>query len=522
MSRTGTPSDRRGGGVAVCGVPAGATARGHGLVVLAVSVVCSFAFLGRTGFFAGEGAGVYPGWEMLERDDWVVPRLFGLTDLRSGVLVAWLQGASAWVFGESEFVARGVVGAAFVCICVASFVFGQRWFGRPWGLVAGLAACVMPVWWWEGRWADPAVVHALFVMLAACLMMDRVLGPVRTGLGGVGAVWGLALCVACALLAAGPAGMPVLMATLVAILVVTRSVLAALWPGTLLMLGAGTLAWATWVMAVRSALVHESVPELAAVVLGGAWGPDLQPLLRALAWAPLLVCLAWAPWGGLAPGLRRLRWSRGGWASADAVAAALPWVCVLGLAGLWAVGAGSLLPALVLLPLCVAGVACHRLGMARRVGLPVVRRARAVGVAAFAFLLVAGAALTLLSERSRESPRGDAERLGEVLVGKRADHRELWAEGVAADAPEVLRYACDRAYERGQFITARWKFRRAGDPANLPPEGSYLVVKTDERRRAANRDEWPDFEAAGVSRWPVVFDGTTHNWRYRVFLSPTP
>jgi hypothetical protein len=89
--------------------------------------------------------------------------------------------------------------------------------------------------------------------------------------------------------------------------------------------------------------------------------------------------------------------------------------------------------------------------------------------------------------------------------------------------PEVLRYACDRAYSRGEWVTPRWKPRRVGEPPTLPPPGSYLIVRTDAMRRDAGEEaEWPIVQAAGVGAWPLVFEGKAHNFEYRVYQSPAP
>lgn len=497
------------------------TARVHGLLVLLTASLLAFLMLGRTGFASGEGTFVFPGWEMLEREEWVVPRLFGMVDLRSGVLVSWLQGGVAWVFGQSEFVARGVPASAFVVWCLTCFTFAQRWFGAPWGLVAGLSACVVPVWWWEGRSADPAIIHAMFTVLAVCLVIDRALARRQSTFGAIGTGWGLALAVAGMFLTSGPAGAPVLIAVLAALLLTTRRLSGAFWPATLLMLSAGTVAWGAWVMAAKSALVHETVHALPPVKQGTCWEPETLARLQALSWAPFYACLLWMPWRSTARGVP-LRGSVIEPSPRD-FARTLAWTCVLALAFLLATGAKDMLPALALLPLCIAAAIHHTLDASRRAGTRALARPRVIARVLFVVLLAVTVALTLLAERGRHSPKADAQRLGDVLQGQRAEHRELWAEGVAMDSPEVLRYACDRAFEHGQWITPRWKHRNQGDPPNLPPENSYLVVRTQERVRAnVGRSEWPDFDAAGVGTWPLVMEGTTHNWVYRVYQSPAP
>ena len=56
----------------------------HAFVVLVVAIALYFPFLGFSGFAHSEGFRVYPGWEMLEGGDWVVPHLFGQVYLRRG------------------------------------------------------------------------------------------------------------------------------------------------------------------------------------------------------------------------------------------------------------------------------------------------------------------------------------------------------------------------------------------------------------------------------------------------------
>lgn len=512
----------------------------HALVVLVVAVALYFPFLGFSGFAHSEGFRVYPGWEMLEGGDWVVPHLFGQVYLRKPPLVPWLHGIAAWVFGQNEFVARGVSSTAIVAMCMLSFAFAQRWFGRPWGLVAGLACAVMPLMYWypPGRAAEIEPIHNLCTLLAACLMIDRALGRSRGTLGGVLLTWSLALAFGGMLLSKGPAGLPVIAGVLGAIFLVTRRWILALWPGNMLMLLAGGLLFGVWFMSLKAALVDQTGPAVVEpperfLFQDGKWlSVVLLPLSVLTAALPHSLALAWLPWR-----TERLPWKvfvPAGDVNRRRIAGVLAWTVAIAVLLYTVVGIGNsryVTPAMVLLPLCVAAAGQRCWGVAALARTGEYLKAKRAGRTAFVVLLCVAVGQVAFAEyrrTARTSGKPDALRLGEVLVGRRADHIELWGDHVVDTRPEVLRYACDRAYERGQFITPRWKPRVSGDPAYLPPAGSYVVVRhltTDEvaQARAAGEDpEWPVYQAAGIETWPLVFEGKAHNFRYRVYQSPAP
>jgi hypothetical protein len=191
------------------------------------------------------------------------------------------------------------------------------------------------------------------------------------------------------------------------------------------------------------------------------------------------------------------------------------------------------LPALVLLPLCVAGAgwSSYHEVLAKGLTTGLARdRARLVGVAraSAVVLLVVAIAHTVWAEHrraTRTSGGPDGQRLGDVIKAISIDQGdarfELWGDQMVDQRPEVFMEASMRAGSQGVVVTPRWV--PAGETIVLPPERSFLVLRVDDLPRSALEPgpELARYEAAGVLEgWPVVFEGKAHNFRYRVYQRP--
>jgi hypothetical protein len=81
---------------------------------------------------------------MLETGDLLVVRLFEQAYLRKPPGMPWAIALSTLTFGPGEFASRFVSAVAIAIGALASLLFIQRWFGKPFGLIAGLAFVLAP------------------------------------------------------------------------------------------------------------------------------------------------------------------------------------------------------------------------------------------------------------------------------------------------------------------------------------------------------------------------------------------
>src|SRR5262249_53552090 len=141
-------------------------------------------------------------------------------------------GVSSIVFGESEFSARAPSALAMTLAPLLSFIFATRWFGRPWGLAAGIAHALTPLFFYPGRSAEIESLHNLFAQatMLGCLEL-LVHGPRRR----TGWAFMLSLSFAGMALLKGPSAIPCLAGALIAPCLVRRSLAPlrapALWGG---------------------------------------------------------------------------------------------------------------------------------------------------------------------------------------------------------------------------------------------------------------------------------------------------
>ncbi len=170
--------------------------------------------LGSSGFAFSEGQRAFPGWEMVKNGDWLIPRLFEQPYLRKPPGMPWAEAIASLVLGENEFSARSVSALAMTLASLLSFWFANRWFGRPWGMMAGLAHVLTPLFWVSpaspvGRSAEIEALHNLFVQALTLIAIELLVTKPK---GWAGARWALALALAAAgmALVKGPAGLPCL------------------------------------------------------------------------------------------------------------------------------------------------------------------------------------------------------------------------------------------------------------------------------------------------------------------------
>jgi 4-amino-4-deoxy-L-arabinose transferase-like glycosyltransferase len=546
------------------------------LIVIGVASLLCLPFLSASGLSHAEGQRVQPAWAMLEAtravasregisplgafftreslDAWLVPRLFEQAYLRKPPGTPWAIAIFGAMFGESNAAARAVSGCALVLMSVLTALTAARWFAAtarergPVALVGGLAAALLPAWYWYpplARSAEIESLNHLWTFIASMAIIELALAP-RHVLGvarvtiapamprtiawcGV-----LALSTAMLTLTKGPASIPVLAGVGMACVVARRGLLGpsniARVPATRRAWGLvpvcvglvlGALAFWAWSVAARAVLARTGETPITQEVGEFLFSParvleilalPLAALATALPHSLAMIRFAGSPEiTGVDPSVR----------VRHALARALCVGVVLSILAYMCVGVSNnryVLPAMTLLPLVVAG------GWWRAVRLHESKPGEPSPVPRFAWtgvvLLVLAIGLAIYGERRREnrtSGEPDATKLGLVLEGP----AELWGDALMDMRPEIAMRAARDAADRGESIRVRWTphlLVPAGGPP-VPPVGSYLLIRTDRR---GGTNELDAYRNAGLlldadSSFQAVFSGKAHNFEYLVY-----
>lgn len=500
--------------------PASARARGpawrEAALVVLVCLAVYWPRLGTGGFTATEGHRVVPAWGMLASGDWLIPRMFGQVYLRKPPGVFWAIAGSTALFGESEWAARAASAAAAIMLALIAYLFASRWFGRPWGLVAGLAQALMPLMWSPGRSAEIEALNTLAIVAACLLLIDLAIPPPGRSRASAAAFAGCAACaIAAAALFKGPVVLPFIGAAIAGACLVQRSArpllrpamwFAVLTPGALV----GVLAWLS-----ARAVRETGEPVLAQGVGDFLWGsrPLTAELIAEvlvfvpavlLSGLPASLALLFVPVRGDTAAPRDVRLAR---------AAALACVLSLGVMALLGVSNPRYgMPAAALTPV-LAGFAARRIASGDRAGwrAGVARALRLNRPALWAGALLAGAALWIFVLEPRERARSGRE-AGIALAAVLPDGAEVYADHLIAARPEVLVYARREAARQGREVLVRWTPVPPHEPAR-PRRGGFLVLRTDEM---SGEDE--AFRRAGVLEGAErVMDGEVHKYTFAVY-----
>jgi 4-amino-4-deoxy-L-arabinose transferase-like glycosyltransferase len=480
------------------------------LIVLVVCGLVYWPFLGHSGFAFSEGQRVFPGWGMARGGDWLVPRLLGQAYLRKPPGMPWAVALASFVLGKNEFSARAVSALAVTLGALTSFAFGTRWFGRPWGLAAGLAYALTPLFFFSptspvGRSAEIEALHNLFVQASMLVIIELTVARPR----GVAAVrWGaaLAVCLIGMVLVKGPSGLPCVGGAVLGGCVAQRSV-RALWSGWLwagLIVGSAVAGYTWWLVGQRADQLSEPVIRQSAAHF--LWPREQIADVLMLPLATLVSAL---------PGALSLPlvWTRA--AMADRFARALAWTCVTALVIYTVAGvpnARYAMPAITILPVLWAPVLRDHFAVRPAERAPWRRiLLDRPGIWAVGLLIFGIASIGYTETRRAQRTSGEAAgiALGDVLE----DKAELWGDQLADQRPEVLYYAQVRAHQLGKEVRARWVPARRGEALPMPPPGGYLVL--------LESPELGRYERAGLlSGMREVYRGNAHKFAFRVYRNP--
>lgn len=179
------------------------------VMVIFMSGIFVFGWsVGNAPIASTEGHRALVGHQMLQQGEYLITTLFGRIYQTKPPLQPLTIALSEHLFsGPSEFAWRfpSVFGAAFLAAFLAAM--GDRWFGRPAGLISGFTSLGMVVLWEQNRTADIDSMNTMVSVIAACciieVFMNRPKWPILWAIFG-----GLAL--GASLLYKGPAGLPVI------------------------------------------------------------------------------------------------------------------------------------------------------------------------------------------------------------------------------------------------------------------------------------------------------------------------
>jgi 4-amino-4-deoxy-L-arabinose transferase-like glycosyltransferase len=484
------------------------------LVVLVAGLVY-WPLLGSSGFAFSEGQRALPGWEMVHNGDWLVPRLFEQPYLRKPPGMPWAVALMSLIFGENEFSARSVSALSMTLASLLSFWFATRWFGRPWGLVAGIAHVLTPLFWFSptspvGRSAEIEALHNLFVQASVLVMIEVLVARPRDSSA---LRWSFALAIAASgmALVKGPAGVPCLAGAAAGACIAAKSLrpLRSGWTWMGLLIAAGLVA----LVALRIVLRVHDLPEPPVTEPPGRflWRPGEALGVVSL---PIVTLIAAMPTSlSLLLTFRDARIET----REDKFARAVAWACVAALLIYAVIGVSNnryAMPAVGVLPCLWAFVLrrhFERLPSSRPLlDQVLMNRPWAWGVA---FLLAAFASIVYTEHRRAERTSGKP--AGLALGEQLDDGQQVWANAVMDNRPEVLYYARQRATELGRQVRVLWVPPNHGGQSDLPipPSGRLLALL-----EGPDLTELPAYDNAGLlSGMHEVFSGQVHKFVIHVY-----
>lgn len=471
------------------------------LATLAVCLAVYFPRLGADGLHSTEGHRAIPGWLALESGVYVPTVMFDAVYIRKPPGMPWSVALSTWIVGEpSEFAARLVSAACATGMALAACIAAACWFGPRWALVAGMAQALMPRFWTIGRTAEIEALLCFSTQVAAFIMMHLLVAP---GLGAArdpsrspllrraGLIFLAGVAIAVSILAKGHAGLPVIGGVALAACVLRRSLRPLREAALLMPLGLAALMLAP--VALWYARALPPGPAVTEDLSKFLWDPsrlvDWLVVLPVLFLSALPASLAFLfPWGPDA--------------SREAIdhddARALRFAQALALSALFAglifmlAGVSNpryLLPILPLVPPIAAYVLRGMPGSFTPIRRSIARWMMLGSPIMLAAVLLAGALVFIWfiePSEGRTSGRAEGRRLA-TLVDPSST---IWAGSIVGAKPELLWYMRRAARAASTDLRLLWR-QDAVARAELPPPGSYLLLRQGEFDRYAAQPEAP-------------------------------
>jgi 4-amino-4-deoxy-L-arabinose transferase-like glycosyltransferase len=446
----------------------------HFLVVLAACAAVYWPFLGSNGFGASEGHRVGPAWEMLRTGDFVHLKLFSQTYLRKPPGMPWAIALSSSILGQTEFAARAVSALASTLMALLACRWTNRWLGPPWGMAAGLAQALAPLFMMVGRTAEIDPLNCLGTQMAALGLLALVRDPRL--------LWGASAWVAggaiLAGIAKGPASLPVLAGVIGGACVVARSVRPLRVPGVWMSLVSSAVALAAfgaWFADVNRDpdAVRQDFSEFTWSLsrLAGTVGLPFTSFLAAFPASLALVVLV----------LHQREERNRRQDPTLTTARLLAWSWLLSVAALMMTGSSNpryAMPAGVLLA-PMAAWALRACWLARResAGARVVMLGHP---AVLGGVMLVGSVGWVLHDQGR-GRHDQGREAGRAIAEALPDGAEVWANDVVEARPDILLYAVRGVGRRGGEVHPRWR-KRAMVAGELPPDDAgavYMLLRSD-------------------------------------------
>lgn len=243
-------------GIAPAG-PRWGEAAGVFVLVLAAHMV----WLGDSPLSRTEGLRVVIARQMLATGEFVLPRIYGLLYQTKPPLYNWILAAAESIAGHgNEWVWRLPSALSAALLATWLYALGGRWFGRLGGLVSAGGCVALYALWAQNRGADIDALNTLLVVVAALSLVEAAFLRGRAAWLW-GALGGLAL--GAALLAKGPAALPLIVGSLVGPALFLRRPRLALAPAVWMGLALGSAMFFAFVVYVRIELSRRGLqPDL--------------------------------------------------------------------------------------------------------------------------------------------------------------------------------------------------------------------------------------------------------------------
>jgi 4-amino-4-deoxy-L-arabinose transferase-like glycosyltransferase len=471
----------------------------HPALQLALILACCVAVLlpglGSRPLDFSEGHRAVPAWQMLAANDFWHQRLFELTYIRKPPGMIWAIALSSSLIGPTEFAARLVSVISVMLAAVAAWWFTRMrcQFDAPHRaspeasainahapLFAGLLIALTPLLWSPGRSAEIEMLNNLGAFLAAIGLLGLLMSPTRHPPARANVThvlaWSLlATLGTCILaLAKGPAGAPVVLAALLAIMLAKQplSLARALRLLIPLPLAAGILI----PIFLKFAIANNDPDAVRQGVSSFLWleGPLASKLSGVIGLAPVSAASAMPLALGLLILIPRASEERS-WPIAPAARVlALAWLVTIAILMLTGVSnARYAMPAALLLA-PPAGIVVARLIHLRPS--PRSRRLAAIASASIAAILLALATtLALFRPRGDSFAGRDAARtLAEALPASAT----IWADDAIEARPDVLWYMQQDAHALGKMARVQWAKPALAARGPIAP-GVWAVLRSD-------------------------------------------
>lgn len=531
-----------------------------------------------SGLAHSEGQRVQPALEMLAHgapwssreslDAWLVPHLFDQAYLRKPPGMVWAIAASQAVFGEKSLfhfsptvAARLVSALATIVGALITFTFASRWLGRTPGLIAGCAWSLFPIWYWYPPTALSAEIESLnnlFVLSTSLALFDILLWswrrkPSEQTASALSHII-LTLSFAAMLLTKGPAGIPTLLAVLIACTWARAQHISPLtpsrrdWLTVALALFVGALVFGAWLLAARCVLSRTGETPVTQEFTQFLFTPKKLFGIISLPVAALISALPHAvfftvflrPSQRLRPSINPLVHQR------TTLARTIALSVIIGVIISMMLGVSNpryTLPTLSLIPACVGGACWWLLELAHQAQTPQIsttlrKNLRTTLSILTGVVLIACVFSGWYAEHRRTvrtTGETDGARMGaaivdHVLADVPIDRRwsptnnikhdvryaQLWGDEMLDIRPEIVMATEREAEKHGVVILPKWKPLSLAPTPSLPTAGNFVLLRTDTRGRI---EDLPAYKRAGLmTRLRPVFKGTAHDFEYTLYV----